>query len=582
MEGPKAPRDPEKMRPYFYILKDKEIFGSKQEDGTGIQFVYESDGRLINSAQIAGNITDQEELALLENVEGFRKLVHSIGISVELDDPRESVEFVFQMYGKKDLYGGGTNLKTKLPGDGMERKIDLSDYTWTEDDDIPGQIKFIFQIPELLGKASVRLYLNDGYDAPKETAEEKIDVRSEEYREMIQRSLMNFGNTCRIQRVIEKARDGKEVTLAYIGGSITQGAGAIPIHTKCYAYQSCKLFQKRFAAQDNVRLIKAGVGGTPSELGMIRFDRDVLRREEQPDLVVIEFAVNDEGDETKGDCYESLVRKVLNLPWKPAVVLLFSVFANDWNLQDRLSPVGKLYDLPMVSVLDAVSPQFALKNDEGRVITKNQFFYDMFHPGNAGHSVMADCIEYLFEKIDQAGHASLDAFELGLTEEKILQEKLNLAPVIGNSFENIRLLDKKDIYAKAYIDEGGFDSTDTQLQSVEMDDQLSLTPEFPYNWMYDGTKNTLNRVKAYFELEMECRALLLVFKDSGEVNVGKAKVYVDGEYHFTADPHINNWQHCNAVIIFNNKTSENHVVRIEIAEEDRDKQFTILGFGYVL
>lgn len=204
-------------------------------------------------------------------------------------------------------------------------KIDLSDYTWTEDDDIPGQIKFIFQIPELLGKASVRLYLNDGYDAPKETAEEKIDVRSEEYREMIQRSLMNFGNTCRIQRVIEKARDGKEVTLAYIGGSITQGAGAIPIHTKCYAYQSCKLFQKRFAAQDNVRLIKAGVGGTPSELGMIRFDRDVLRREEQPDLVVIEFAVNDEGDETKGDCYESLVRKVLNLPWKPAVVLLFSV-----------------------------------------------------------------------------------------------------------------------------------------------------------------------------------------------------------------------------------------------------------------
>ena len=221
MEGPKAPRDPEKMRPYFYILKDKEIFGSKQEDGTGIQFVYESDGRLINSAQIAGNITDQEELALLENVEGFRKLVHSIGISVELDDPRESVEFVFQMYGKKDLYGGGTNLKTKLPGDGMERKIDLSDYTWTEDDDIPGQIKFIFQTPELLGKASVRLYLNDGYDAPKETAEEKIDIRSEEYREMIQRSLMNFGNTCRIQRVIEKARDGKEVTLAYIGGSIT-------------------------------------------------------------------------------------------------------------------------------------------------------------------------------------------------------------------------------------------------------------------------------------------------------------------------------------------------------------------------
>lgn len=57
---------------------------------------------------------------------------------------------------------------------------------------------------------------------------------------------------------------------------------------------------------------------------MIRFDRDVLREGERPDIVVIEFAVNDEGDETKGVCYESLVRKVLKLPGKPAVVLLFS------------------------------------------------------------------------------------------------------------------------------------------------------------------------------------------------------------------------------------------------------------------
>lgn len=101
MEGPKAPRDPEKMRPYFYILKDKEIFGSKQEDGTGIQFVYESDGRLINSAQIAGNITDQEELALLENVEGFRKLVHSIGISVELVIPESLLNLCFRCMEKR-------------------------------------------------------------------------------------------------------------------------------------------------------------------------------------------------------------------------------------------------------------------------------------------------------------------------------------------------------------------------------------------------------------------------------------------------------------------------------------------------
>lgn len=201
----------------------------------GIQYIYESDGRLINSAQIAGNVTDKEELKLLETVEGFGKLVHSIGIFVETENPEEEIEFIFQIYGKNDLYGGGTNLKTKLKGDGMEYKILLSEYQWTEDDNIPGQIKFIFQTPEIMGKASVKLYLNDGYDAPEQIEDETVNINSEQYSQMVRSSLLSMGNTFRIQKAIQKAKSGKPVTLAYIGGSITQGAGATPIHTECYA-----------------------------------------------------------------------------------------------------------------------------------------------------------------------------------------------------------------------------------------------------------------------------------------------------------------------------------------------------------
>ena len=40
-------------------MKDKDIYGSVQEDGSIIHFIYESDGRLINSAQIAGNIENK-------------------------------------------------------------------------------------------------------------------------------------------------------------------------------------------------------------------------------------------------------------------------------------------------------------------------------------------------------------------------------------------------------------------------------------------------------------------------------------------------------------------------------------------
>ena len=190
MNGPAAPKDPEQKRPYFYIIKDKEIFGSVQEDGRGIQYLYQSDGRLTNSAQIVGNIEDENMLKLMETVDGFRKLVHSIGVSVETENPKEQVEFIFQMYGKNDIYGGGTNLTVTLSGDGAEKRIYLSDANWQEDDHVPGQIKIILDTPEKLARTSVRLYLNDGYEAPECVEEQDVDVTSETYQQMIKKSLI--------------------------------------------------------------------------------------------------------------------------------------------------------------------------------------------------------------------------------------------------------------------------------------------------------------------------------------------------------------------------------------------------------
>lgn len=571
-----APKDPEKKRPFFYIIRGKSIFGAPQKDGSGIQFLYQNDGRMINSAKLVGNLENEEELELLRTAEGFKKLVHSIGVSAETQDPKEELKFVFQMYGKNDTYNGGSNIQALLHGDGMETRINLAEHRWTEDEGEPGQIKIIFDKPEHMATLSVRFYLNDGFEAPEAPEEEKaVDFSSEGYRNMIARSLMSTGNMARLEKKIKKAQAGGSVTIAYIGGSITQGAGATPINTECYAYKSYKRFAESYGTADNVKFVKAGVGGTPSELGMIRFERDILRgtqkADELPDIIVIEFAVNDEGDETKGVCFESLVRKALRLPNEPAVILLFSVFSNDWNLQERLSPVGYKYELPMVSVLDAVSPQFPLKNGEGRVLSKNQFFYDSYHPTNAGHTIMADCLGCLF---DEAGRR-IDAG----VEEQDDRTGLLLSgqPAIGSDFEYVRLLDKRDEYEGAEIRCGGFTSTDTELQGVEMDTNLAQTAEFPYNWFYDGT----NPDEAFFEMRISCKALVLVFKDSGDPKAGCADIYLDGTLVKRADPHINGWVHCNPMIIFSEQESKEHLVRIELDKADRDKRFTILGFGYV-
>ena len=130
----------------------------------------------------------------------------------------------------------------------------------------------------------------------------------------------------------------------------------------------------------------------------------------------------------------------------------------------------------------------------------------------------------------------------------------------------------------AVIDCGGFTQTDTVLQSVEMDLDLEQTPDFPYNWMYDGT---VSKEKTYFEMKITCKALVMVFKDSGEVDAAKAEVYVDGKWVRTADPYVNGWLHTNPLLILSETETREHTVRIEIAEGDKDKKCTILGFGYV-
>lgn len=564
MEIVKAPTDPDKNRPFFYVIKDKEIYTAEDEKGKGVFYLYQSDGRLISAASFTGNVTDEKELKLLETVDGFKKLVHSVGVTVEMEDKEKQAEFVFQMYGKKDLYGGGANLIANVNTNSKEERIVLSDVDWTEDDDVPGQIRIHTDAPEQKAYLSVRFFLNDGFDAPPQLEEKPVDTASPEYQKMIDRSLMNLGNTKRLVDVVNKAKSGEDVNICYIGGSITQGAGATPINTECYAYKSFLGFKKLMGDGDNVHYVKAGVGGTPSELGMIRFDRDVLRDGTvEPDIVVVEFAVNDDGDETKGNCYESLVRRALALPSQPAVMLMFSVFSDDYNLQDRLSPVGFRYDLPMASVKDAVVPQFYER--EGRILTKNQYFYDMFHPTNLGHTIMADCLINIMKKaIEKGADASYDP-------------RFEDAPAIGNTFDNVILVDKKDNTDLVSIKEGGFVYTDEVLQSVEMDMDLNLSPEFPYNWMYDGGKGS----KDAFEMDVECKALVIVMKDSGEVDAATAKVYVDDKFVRDLDPYVNRWCHCNPLIVIDEKETAKHHVRVEVDKDDVRNKFTILGFGLV-
>jgi len=563
--GPVAPKDPTDKLKGFYILFEAVIAATERQDHKPSEEIYLDYGRLESGAKIVGGINDEHILELMGTTAGFRKLVRRIGVSITSTD-MECIPFEFHNYGKEDRYGGGTILEMPCPCDGGEYIMELSDYEWSAQDDVVGKMVFTFDKPGMMAKASVKLYVDDAYDIPEVEMDPPVDLKSLAYKKMISKSLMQVGNNARLKKVIEKAKKGEDVTIAYIGGSITQGAGAKPIHTECYAAQSFKKFKERWGKDggDNLHFVKAGVGGTCSELGMIRYERDVLADgKNTPDLVVIEFAVNDEGDETEGISFESLVLKCLKAENQPAVVLLFSVFANDLNLQERLAPIGEHYGLPMVSVRNALVSQFSLSPQEGRVLTKRQYFYDLFHPTNLGHQIMADCLMNLFEVVD----------DQMADEMNILNEQ----PCIGNDFTYIKRIDRHYEVNGVTIDAGGFEQTDEDLQYAEMNDHPYGTPQFPFNWKHTATSSHES-----FKLSITSKALLLVYKDSGSADVGKALVYVDGKLVKTVDPCEIGWTHSNAIIIYNEKEVGAHQVEIKMVEGDEDKWFTILGFGYTM
>lgn len=559
--GPKAPKDPTKKRPAVYLMLDDVIEGTPREDGKFAEISF-LEGRV--EAKVSSIMPDvaKEMAAALQTCQGLRKYVHSIGVTAiaqEKENIAETLLFTLNCRREKDY--GGTCYRAQVALDGSQALIELADYPEAELDTVLASLRMEFK-KYMTAKITVAFYLNDGYEVPELTLDAPVDFASPDYRAMVVRSLMQEGNLFRLKRAIKKARAGEDVTIAYIGGSITQGAGAKPIATNSYAYHSYEAFKKRFGAGDgaNIHLVKAGVGGTPSELGLCRYENEILKEIPAggPDIAVIEFAVNDAGDETNGLCYESLALMAAKGAGAPAVVLLFSVFMDDYNLQERLAPIGERYAFPMVSLKEAVTPQFY---SDKPVITKRQYFYDLYHPSNEGHRIMADCLDYLWERADAAAGDFADT------------DYSAAAPVYGNTYEALKVFTKKDTAEGIQVQAGSFTAQDKELQYVERNQDSFATPEFAENWMHTGGEGD-----APYRMTVFCKDLLLVYKDSGDQKFGRAQVWVDGVKTRTIDPLEVGWNHCNAVIVYHSDKAAGHVVEVRL--EDSGKYFTILGWGY--
>ena len=169
----------------------------------------------------------------------------------------------------------------------------------------------------------------------------------------------------------------KDINIVFLGGSITEGAGASDV-SKCYANLTGEWLKETYGAH-RVHYHNKGVGGTPSAYGLLRFGRDVAACD--PDMVFIEFAVNDGGEDTR-KYVEGLVRSLISLPSKPYVVFLYTTNEIYTTHTAYFEEVAQHYGIPQISLKDALK-----RHLNGENAREAGFLKDSVHPSDEGYKV---------------------------------------------------------------------------------------------------------------------------------------------------------------------------------------------------
>jgi len=237
-------------------------------------------------------------------------------------------------------------------------------------------------------------------------------------------------NIDRFVKAFKKLEEGKKVTICFLGGSITQGSLSSRPET-CYAYRVYEWLQKRFP-KATIKYVNAGVGGTTSVFGAARVEMDVLSYD--PDIVLVEFSVNDECNEYFMESYEGLVRKLLYSEKRPAVCGLFNFFYENGKTAERIhSKITRYYGIPAASMHGAIYDDIL----SGKIPDIALLSPDGLHPNDTGHDLLGRVVINLFEKLYKECN---DADSLDAEDDK-------KTPVTCNSFEFAKRLDNRNFEA---------------------------------------------------------------------------------------------------------------------------------------
>lgn len=203
----------------------------------------------------------------------------------------------------------------------------------------------------------------------------------------------------------------KKLAIGYFGGSITEGAGASDASVTSYRAKTAEWFKNEYPEAE-ITSIQAAIGGTGSDLGAYRCDRDLLSG--KPDLVFYEFSVNDSGADYDSilSNTEAIFRKIFKQnPYADIIVIhtttggISSALDNGDEYRSRTAHSAMAHyfgNILQIDVGEVLRSEVAKANGDWKVYTT-----DTVHPNDKGYQIYTDVIcKALKNELKDAAHTA--------------------------------------------------------------------------------------------------------------------------------------------------------------------------------
>lgn len=336
---------------------------------------------------------------------------------------------------------------------------------------------------------------------------------------------MTSYDTTRIYHIMAKARRGEEITIGFIGGSITKGYAASS-DSKRWINLVTDWWKTNFP-KASINMINAGIGGTGSNIGTFRVKEDLLSH--HPDFVIVEFAVNDSLNSYSTETMEGLVRQVLQDPKHPALMMLCLREETGRTAQKYHIPVAQHYHIPFISFANLIDAQVAKDN-----IPIHSIFADGLHPLDQGMKYIA---QFINDELDRIYKNLPSDTKLPAINTKIPE------PLTTDLFANVTKFNSATLIAKS-----------NQGWAINTDGWTSETP---------GSE---------IVFEVNGNIIALLYSRFKSVNRGKAEVWLDNQKHILLDAHwTDTWGPATIFkLIGENPDNGKHLLHVKIVEEQAE------------